>query len=126
MLPFCFCNMGCYKPNEFARRNDLGSLPESRKMPQIARYQIIGTCRISKFQEPIVVGIACHFKTPRGYDQITSVADELQQLAPKALADFQLRAGKDIGTHRGWAGRRKAGRAWLRPGELSCVVALRA
>ena len=33
----------------------------------------------------------------RRYDQITSVTDELEQLAPKTLADFELRAGKDIG-----------------------------
>ena len=50
--------VGCYKPNEFAGRYDLGFLPESRKMPQIARHQIVGSGRIGTFQEPIVVGIA--------------------------------------------------------------------
>jgi len=46
----------------------------------------IGTGRIGTFQEPIVIGIARHFKTPRRYDQVTSVFDELEKLLPESLA----------------------------------------
>ncbi len=69
----------------------------SRKMPQIARNQVIGAGRIGTFQEPIVIGIARHFKTPRRYDQVTSVSDELEQLPAQTLADFEFRAGENFG-----------------------------
>jgi hypothetical protein len=67
---FCLGKVGRYTPNEFAGRYDLGFLPESRKMPQIARHQVVGTGCIGTFQEPVVVGIACDFKTARRHDQI--------------------------------------------------------
>ena len=76
-----------HKPDKLTRRYDLGFLPESRKMPQIARDQVVGAGRIGTFQEPIVIGIARHFKTPRRYDQVTSVFDELEQLPPQTPAD---------------------------------------
>jgi len=56
-----------HKADKFTRRYDLGFLPESRKMPKIARDQVIGAGRIGTFQEPIVIWIARHFKTPRRY-----------------------------------------------------------
>jgi hypothetical protein len=66
-------------------------------MPQAARDEVIGAGRIGTFQEPIVIGIARHFKTPGRYDQVTSVFDELEKLLPESLADFEFRAGKDFG-----------------------------
>jgi len=66
-------------------------------MPQIARNQVVGAGSIGAFQEPIVVGIARHFKTPRRYDQVTSVSDELKELPAQAFADFERRAGKYVG-----------------------------
>jgi len=76
-----------HKPDKLTRRYCLGFLPESQKMPQIACDQIVGSGRIGAFQEPIVIGIAGHFKTPRRYDQVTQVFDELKKLPAEALAD---------------------------------------
>jgi len=67
------------------------------KMPQIARHQIVRAGRIRAFQEPIVVGIARHLKTPGRYNQVTSVTDELEKLPAEAFADFELGAGENIG-----------------------------
>jgi len=66
-------------------------------MPQIARDQVVGAGRIGTFQEPIVIGIARHFKTPRRYDQVTSVFDELEQLPPQTLANSEFQTEKEIG-----------------------------
>lgn len=71
--------MGSLKPDELPRRYDLGFLPESRKMSQIARHQIVGARGIGTLQEPNVIGITCYCKTPGRYNQLTSVTDELQQ-----------------------------------------------
>jgi hypothetical protein len=94
-----------HKHDKLTRRYDLGFLPESRKMPQIARNHVVGAGSIGAFQEPIVVAIARHFKTPGRYDQVTSVSDELEQLPAQAFADFELRAGKYVGAFRqDWLG----------------------
>jgi len=85
-----------HKPDKLTRRYDLVFLPESRKMPQVARDEVIGAGRIGTFQEPIVIGIARHFKTPGRYDQVTSVFDELEKLLPESLADFEFRGGKGL------------------------------
>lgn len=58
--------------------NDLGFLPESRKMPQIARDQVVRSGSISAFQEHIVVGVAGHFKAARRRHGVAMVLDELQ------------------------------------------------
>jgi hypothetical protein len=79
------------KSDKFARRYDLGFLPESWKVPLIARDQVVGAGSVGAFQEDIVVGIARDFKTPRSYDGVTVVPDELEQLLPEALADAELR-----------------------------------
>jgi hypothetical protein len=74
-----------HEPDKFARRYDLGFLPEPREMPQIARDKVVGAGSIGTSPEPIVIGIARHFKTPRRYEQVTSVLDELEQLLPSSL-----------------------------------------
>jgi hypothetical protein len=70
------------KSDKFPRRYDLGFLPESWKVPLIARDQVVGAGSVGAFQEDIVVGIARDFKTPRRYDGVTVVPDELEQLLP--------------------------------------------
>ena len=65
-------------------------------MPGIARHQIVGAGGIGTFQEPIVIGIAGHSKTPRRHNKLTTVTDELQQLETQALADLELRAEKNV------------------------------
>jgi hypothetical protein len=78
------------KSDKFASRYDLGFLPESWKVPLLARDQVVGAGSVGAFQEDIVVGIARDFKTPRSYG-VTVVPDELEQLLPGALADEELR-----------------------------------
>jgi hypothetical protein len=82
-----------HKPDKLTRRYYLGFLPESRKMPQIARNEVVGTRRIGTFQEPIVIGIARHFKTSRRYDQSTGLAGDLSPFylpLAAAVSDFGL------------------------------------
>ena len=91
--------MQCHKPDKLARGYDLGFLPESRKMPKIAGDQVIRAGNIGTFQEPITIGVACHFEAAGRSDGIAMIFDELQQLSPKTLADFELyssRIGGDI------------------------------
>lgn len=84
--------MGCCEPNEFARRYDLGFLPESRKLTQIARHEIVGTGHIGTFP-----GIDCRrdrllLPDAEKARPDSFVTDELQQLEPQALADFEFGA----------------------------------
>ena len=46
--------MGSYNAEELTRRNDLGLLPEPRKVPRISRNEIIRTHSIGTFQEYVI------------------------------------------------------------------------
>src|SRR6516162_9750432 len=88
--------MGCGKTNEFSCGYDFGFLPESRKMPQISRDQEIGAGSIGTFQEPIVIGVASDLNPACRSHGSAMVLDELEELLPEPLANFQLRAGKNL------------------------------
>src|ERR1022692_402418 len=79
------------KTNELPWYYDLGFLPEFRKMSLIAGHQVVRAGSIGTFQEDIVVGVACDFRTPNRSHGIAAVPNDLQQLLPRPLANPQLR-----------------------------------
>jgi len=51
--------------DEFSGGNDLGLLPELRKMPLVAGYQVVRTYGVSTFEEFVVIGIFRDLKFTR-------------------------------------------------------------
>jgi hypothetical protein len=83
-----------YKPDKPTRRYDLGFLPESWKMPEIASDQVIGAAKHRHILEHLVIGVAGNFKGTCRSHRIAVAPDELQQLPAQTLTDFELRAGQ--------------------------------
>jgi len=73
--------------NELSGCDDLGVLPEYRKVLFVARDQVIRARGIGTFQKYVVIGIACDVKAPRCGHKVTALLDELQQLLSETLAN---------------------------------------
>ena len=86
--------MGRSKADKLPRGYDLGFLPESWKMPEIASDQVIGAAEHRHILEHLVIGVAGNFKATCRSHRIAVAPDELQQLQAQTLTDFELRAGQ--------------------------------
>jgi hypothetical protein len=82
--------MGGDDADKLARTDDLRLLPELRKIPQVAGYEVIGTRGIGAFHEDIVVGIAGNLQRPRRRYELGPVLYELDELLLEAPSDFEF------------------------------------
>jgi len=89
---------------EFAGRDDLGLLPELWKVPLVTGYEVIGAGRVGAFQELVVVGVLRNLERMSRANELRTVLDELEELLPKASADFEFGAREDFPIFRenGW------------------------
>ena len=55
-------------------------------------HQVVGAGGVGAFQKLVVVGVLCDLERARGLYDLRMVLDEIEELLPEALADFQLRA----------------------------------
>lgn len=77
--------------DEFAGRDYLRILPELWKMPCVAGDQVVGAGGVGAFEEAVVVAIRRNVERTRRVNQLRAVPYELEELLPKAEADFQFR-----------------------------------
>jgi hypothetical protein len=73
---------------ELARRDYRGLLPEPRKVPLVARHQIVGSGGIWAFQEYVVIGVLRHLEITRRDDQMRMMPDQIDKLTLEALANL--------------------------------------
>lgn len=81
---------------EFPGRDHLRLLPKPRKMSRIADHQIVGAGSVGALQEHVVVRVRRHLKPSCRHHSMGSALDELEELLPESLADFQFPAGEHL------------------------------
>lgn len=81
---------------ELARRDDLGLLPEFRKMLLIAGYEVIGPRRIRAFEELIIVQVFRHQERAGRLDEVSLAPYEFEKLLAKPLANLEFRPRQDL------------------------------
>ncbi len=82
--------MGCYDADELAGRDHLGLLPELRKMPLVAGYQVVGTGSIGALQKLVVARVLRDLEGMRWPDEMRTVLYELAELLPESPCGFQV------------------------------------
>jgi len=77
--------------HKFARRDHFGFLPELREVARVAGDEVVGADGVGAFHEYVVVRVACDVYGTDRRNELGAFADQVQELAPQSLANFQRR-----------------------------------
>jgi hypothetical protein len=80
------------KADKFPRCNDLGFLPELRKVPAIPSDEVVGTGFVGALQKNVVVRVAAYVEAARRLNEMAVIPDELQQPEAEPPTYMEFRA----------------------------------
>ena len=102
----------CHNADELSRCDHLGFLPELRKMPLVASYEVVRARSIGAFEELVIGRVVRHLEPAARDDGIRTASDELQELLSQPPANMKLRTRKHLVVLRKNGGRN------IQPGRL--------
>jgi hypothetical protein len=86
----------CDDADEFAGSDYFGLLPELWKMSLVSGYQVVGPRGVGAFKKFVVVRIFRDLERTRSGNDLRMVLYELEELLPKAPADFEFQARENL------------------------------
>ena len=89
--------MGRCDIKKLTRADDLGVLPEFRKVALVVRQQVVCASGVGTFDEHVVFRIGRDLIQTRRCDNVTVVLDQLNQLLSQAPADLEFGPRQDRG-----------------------------